>query len=360
MNKRLAEKKPIVSTTFLIHLSVWVGYILYEHLIYFIVIQDIKIYFFETLLGFLANASLFYTVALYIYPKYLVGRNFFKAVLTSLGALSVFVLFKVLLKFYILPFVGSDWVQPIGSNRIYIAEATWRGGYYMLLGLGYWFAVHSYTVQKQKIVLEKAQYQNERKLLDMEKSLNRLEIDFFKAQINPHFLFNTLNFFYSKMIVPLPELAKGLGLLSEIMHYALQKHTTNGKVLLVDEVNHITNYILLQQTRFENKLNVNFRVEGMLDYKVIIPLVLMTLVENCFKHGDLYAPSCPIDILLKVTDDTLYFKTFNKKKVGKKERSTGIGLHNVKKILSNVYEDRCTFKINDFEEHYELSLTIKT
>ncbi|MEZ0611723.1 sensor histidine kinase [Fibrella sp. WM1] len=341
-----------------IHIYVWLAYIVYEHLIYFFVLSEVKLYITETLIGFAANAILFYFAALYVYPMFLPSRQYIRLTLYTSCILIGYVIFKVIFKLYILPILGPDWAQPYASKRLLIGETFWRGGYYMLLALGYWFGSHLYVTQKRKLSLEREQRANNLRMIEMEKHLNLLEVDFLKSQLNPHFLFNTLNFFYSRLITQMPQEARGIQLLSSIMRYALQKRTINGKALLTDEVSHLSNYIELQKARFSNSIHVEFTIDGMLDYKLVVPLVLMTLTENCFKHGDLFDAESPVRVTIQTTDEILYFSTVNKKNKVKAKDSNNIGLTNVRKILKDVYNTNHTFTVVDSENRYETRLSI--
>jgi sensor histidine kinase YesM len=183
--------------------------------------------------------------------------------------------------------------------------------------------------------------------------------NFLKAQINPHFLHNTLNFFYAKSLPYSEELSEGILTLSEIMRYALSKdNAIDGKVLLKNEIEHLRNVIKINQMRFSNNLNVNFDVHGIIGEVMMIPFVLITIVENAFKHGDLKNPDYPIEIKLTVEDDVLTFVCKNKKKTGPKELSTGIGLDNTKKRLDMVYRNRYTINIIDEADFYTTELII--
>src|SRR5688572_21699304 len=185
--------------------------------------------------------------------------------------------------------------------------------------------------QKQRKILEAQKLQ-----LEVEKS--EANLNFLKAQINPHFLHNTLNFLYAKSIPYSPELSEGILTLSDIMRYALSEgNAKDGKAPLKDEIEHVRNVIKINQLRFSNKLNVRFDVEGVINGASIIPFVLITLVENAFKHGDLKSNEHPIEIKLKVDNDVIWFFCRNKKKSGPRELSTGIGLDNIKKRLELAY-----------------------
>jgi two-component system LytT family sensor kinase len=193
--------------------------------------------------------------------------------------------------------------------------------------------------------------------LEMEKS--QANLNFLKAQINPHFLHNTLNFLYAKSLPYSPELSEGILTLSDIMRYALSEgNTQDGKAPLRDEIEHVRNVIKINQLRFSNNLNVNFEVKGVVNGATIIPFVLITLVENAFKHGDLKSIGNPIDIKLDVESNKLSFYCHNKKKNGPREISTGVGLDNIKKRLELAYGPDYEFEVKDEEEFYTTELTI--
>jgi len=206
--------------------------------------------------------------------------------------------------------------------------------------------------QKHRKVLEEQKMQ-----LEVEKS--QANFNFLKAQINPHFLHNTLNFLYAKSLPYSSELSEGILTLSDIMRYALSEgNTKDGKTYLKDEIEHVRNVIKINQLRFSNNLRVLFDVEGVINGATIIPFVLITLVENAFKHGDLKSCDNPITIKLKVEGGQLYFYCRNKKKTGPRELSTGIGLDNIKKRLELAYGKNYGFHIKDEADSYTTELTI--
>ncbi|HWJ30306.1 MAG TPA: histidine kinase [Flavisolibacter sp.] len=195
--------------------------------------------------------------------------------------------------------------------------------------------------------------------LEVEKS--QANFNFLKAQINPHFLHNTLNFLYAKSLPYSSELSEGILTLSEIMRYALSEgNTKDGKTLLKDEIEHVRNVIKINQLRFSNNLNVQFEVNGVINGATIIPFVLITIVENAFKHGDLKSPEHPIEIRLNVDTHHICFYCRNKKKTGPKELSTGLGLDNIKKRLDLAYGRNYTLNVKDEHEFYTTELIIHT
>jgi two-component system LytT family sensor kinase len=207
---------------------------------------------------------------------------------------------------------------------------------------------------------QKQRKQLEQQKMQLEVENSQANLNFLKAQINPHFLHNTLNFLYAKSLPYSAELSEGILCLSDIMRYALNEGSKDGKSLLKDEIEHLQNVIRINQFRFSNNLNVQFEVIGEVGGTTIVPFVLITLVENAFKHGDLKNLDCPIVIRVEISDGRLYFYCHNKKNTGFKEISTGIGLQNIQKRLTFAYADRYTYQVKDETDFYTTELTIHT
>jgi len=195
--------------------------------------------------------------------------------------------------------------------------------------------------------------------MQLEVDKSQANFKFLKSQINPHFLHNTLNFLYAKSLPYSAELSEGILTLSDIMRYALNEAVDgDDKAPLKDEIEHVRNVIKINQLRFSNNLNVQFEVTGVINGAQIIPFVLITIVENAFKHGDLQKPEYPIDIKLNVEHDRLFFYCRNKKKSGPKEISTGLGLDNIRNRLEFAYGSNYKLNIKDEADFYTTELTI--
>jgi two-component system LytT family sensor kinase len=167
----------------------------------------------------------------------------------------------------------------------------------------------------------------------MESALISTENAYLKSQINPHFLFNSLNFIYNSVNKFSVSIADTVMSLSEIMRYALLGTDSDGKVALSAEVEHVENFIKLNQARFNQRLCVHFSVSGEITNQKIIPLSLITLVENVFKYGDLTNSESPAKIILTLDEAGLSFITENRKRKRNNEISHGIGLQNLKRRL---------------------------
>jgi LytS/YehU family sensor histidine kinase len=190
------------------------------------------------------------------------------------------------------------------------------------------------------------------------------ELALLKSQVHPHFLFNTLNTLYSSAYeYGDEETATGIGKLSHLLRYMLYETQTN-KVQLENEIEYLENYLDLLNMRFSDQVNVTFSIEGEIDNFEIAPILLITLVENAFKHGVTPAAKTEIAIKLNVNKGTMVFEVINDKlrertKSNLDISSSGLGLENLQKRLAMIYPDKHNFntyqKQNKFIARLELT-----
>jgi two-component system, LytTR family, sensor kinase len=200
---------------------------------------------------------------------------------------------------------------------------------------------------------------NERIQRDLENQRLSAELAFLKSQINPHFLFNSLNSIYSLAYQRSETTPEAILKLSEIMRYMLYECNDN-KVDLAKELQYLHNYIDLQKIRFGSKAYIDFKVEGTVDHQQIVPLLLIAFIENAFKHGIANNQTTPIRLLIEVDDGHLHFYIQNKKHNNNRDASGGIGLSNVKRRLDLLYPGKYNLEIHDEADVYtaELSLVL--
>ncbi|RPE05619.1 hypothetical protein EGT74_24905 [Chitinophaga lutea] len=227
--------------------------------------------------------------------------------------------------------------------------------YIISMGVAYMFTLLASLVVA--VIIDFNHRNKRQKALEKEKL--DAELSAIKYQINPHFLFNSLSFIYSKTVPLSEEVSNAVLLLSDIMRYALGKEEdAEGKVALEKEITHMKNVIEINQMRFNNKLSIQYAEDLRNPNARITPLVLITLVENAFKHGDLLDPANPLVVRTESDERQIRFYIRNKKKAGPKELSTNIGLNNVKQRLQLMYGDKYQFNIIDNEHFYTSELTI--
>ncbi len=182
---------------------------------------------------------------------------------------------------------------------------------------------------------------------------------FLKMQVNPHFLHNTLNFLYSKAL-PLDEkLADGIMALANIMRFALKTEADKaGKVPAARELEHIKNVILINQLRYVNKLDITVSETGDTTKARIIPFVLISIVENALKHGDLQCPRYPLHVKTHVGEGWLDFSCTNKKRGGPLDFASGVTLEDIRIRLQQEYQDKHQMIVEENDQTFTVSLRI--
>jgi hypothetical protein len=185
------------------------------------------------------------------------------------------------------------------------------------------------------------------------------EIALLRSQVNPHFLFNTLNNIYSLVYNKSDEAPEAVMKLSSIMRYMLYDSNTDF-VAVNKEIEYLNSFIELQQLRITQKGFVEIKVLGSMENRTIAPMLLIPFVENAFKHGDKnHEPGVIIQLDLEA--DKLIFTVENFIKRHHQlplEESGGFGLQNIKKRLGLLYPDKHELKISISEEKFKVELTI--
>lgn len=197
---------------------------------------------------------------------------------------------------------------------------------------------------------------------ELERQYMETELKFLRNQLQPHFLFNTLNNLYSLILKKSETAEEVVLILSELMRYSLYE-TRAAKVDLEKEIYHIKNYIQLEKLRYGDRLDVGLNVYGDLSGLKVAPLILLHFVENSFKHSVTSLEQSWIAIELSVLDKTCLLKVENSKaNTLENDNSTrlisGIGVENVKKQLDLTYGDRYVLKVEDTEESYLIILNL--
>ncbi len=201
-------------------------------------------------------------------------------------------------------------------------------------------------------------FKDQQEKQDLEREKLQAELKYLKAQINPHFLFNTLNNLYALTLKKSDDAPEMVLKLSEIMRYML--HDSNERVVtLTAEINYLQNYIGLQQIRQLDRTDIRFTLNQEPNGQLIAPLLLIPFIENSFKHGaDGLQPSW-IHIDVKLEGTRLEFKVSNSKPVKPHNTvSHGIGLENVRSRLELLYPGKHKLTIDDAADYYLTELKL--
>jgi len=186
------------------------------------------------------------------------------------------------------------------------------------------------------------------------------ELSFLKAQINPHFLFNTLNNIYTLAAIKDDNAADSIMKLSNIMRYVTDD-VIEDFVPLQSEIDCISDYIELQRLRIGKNTAVNFEVNGDIGIKKIAPLVMMTFIENVFKYGISKHEPSAIDIRIDIHELNISFYCKNRifKVQNSEYQRTGIGINNTKQRLEHLYPGKHLLSISSLNNEYIVQLTLQ-
>jgi two-component system LytT family sensor kinase len=196
----------------------------------------------------------------------------------------------------------------------------------------------------------------EKNLRELEQEKFNAELGLLKAQINPHFFFNTLNSLYALSLKGSTQASNVVLRLSDLMHYMLHEASAP-LVLLQDEIKHLENYIGIEQLRFADRLDLSFQYSGNTHGKMIAPLLLLPFVENAFKHS-LAETDGWITINLKVAGSKLFFKVENSYQPPVTPGNSGLGLKNVTRRLELTYPGHHELLINQNDNVFEADLKL--
>lgn len=281
----------------------------------------------------------------YLIPRFLNQKNFMTYVLLLLAMVAVFTPIKVMLLYITYEEVDPREFLVMNQHTIFLLLFTIAGGSTVI-----------------KIISDWQRHQRDRK--DLETQRMQSEIKFLKSQINPHFLFNTLNSLYALTLKKSDKAPEIVIKLSEMMRYMLYE-SNERRVPLQKEVNYIQNYLALEALRQSGHADIRFNVEGQITDQTIAPLIFIPFLENSFKHGLNHQISDGyVHVTMKVLDNKLLLRILNSKPAQlpqpSEKTSGGIGLANVQRRLNLLYPNQYKLDIEDSDKEHivELSLAL--
>lgn len=202
----------------------------------------------------------------------------------------------------------------------------------------------------------------ESKKKEVENEKLAAELNFLKAQINPHFLFNTLNNLYFLAYSQSPNTTEVIEKLSKMMRYMIYE-SNHAQVPLSKEIEYMQNYISLEQLRLNNEIPISFEVKGNPDQVMIVPLILITFLENAFKHGVSTNDSGAwVKIQIQATTDGNCVYTVENSKLpasAEPAEKSGIGLQNVRRRLDLIYPGRYRLEVENHPDRYAVQLNLR-
>ena len=291
-------------------------------------------------------AANFYLNTYYAIPNFLYRRRYFQFAILFISGITMAALLRVPLASYLNAhyfLIGQP--QP-GVNQLFVAS---------FINVFIWTSI----IISAKLIYDHFQFEESMVLIKKEKS--KVELDLLNAQMNPHFLFNSLNTIYSE-IDQRNDNARNLVLsFSNMLRYQLYD-CNHQQVPVSNELSYITNYVNLQRARMEEHVEVILSIDEHLGNLKIAPLLFTCFIENAFKYAgpaELYGNR--IEISLSKTGGNLFFRCFNTidGAHSTNKASGGVGLYNTKKRLALHYPGKNDLQIINTNQYFLVELTIQ-
>ena len=290
--------------------------------------------------------SIFYFHAYWMLPKLLWKKQMLYYIILILVLFIIFMLLREMLFLRLRPrFMGL----PPGRQEFEIFRPDRLDSMFlfvviMVISAGIW------------IVQEWMQAEKKSKQIESERIA--MELSFLRSQINPHFMFNTLNSIYSLALVKSDMTADAVIKLSDMMRYLIQDSDSD-KVPLEKELEYLSHYVELQRIRLGGNINVTYHCAGNPSGYQIPPLILMPFVENAFKYGISSHEPAPVIIDISVADRVLNLSVSNRIFTDRPvPDSSGLGIRNTRQRLEMIYPGHYSLDITENQKMYKINLMI--
>jgi two-component system LytT family sensor kinase len=292
------------------------------------------------------SAFLFYCSYLAVAGLLFSERRIMKAIFNAVGVFMLTVILRYTIEFYFLkPVIGFDNYKGFTpALKYYVSNIFFfYMPSYFIYGIMYYFIENWFITSKHK--------------QDIIKEKLTAELAFLRSQINPHYLFNTINDIYTLVYQKADEAPDALLKLSEMLRYMLHESQTE-TMPLEEEIVYLENIIELQRISAKRNAFIDFHVEGNVGGIRVPSLLFIAFVENAFKHGILADEENPIRITLATTAHCPTFCCSNKKAHIRKDKTGGIGLNNVKRRLELLHPGKYQLNLTDELDFYNVKLKL--
>lgn len=304
------------------------------------------VYLIITIGYYLVSAICFYCSYFLVAQRLIIKKQYLFSFLFALLTLIVIVAARYALEFWFLkPVLHFDnYKGGLPGIKYYITNCFYYYfPSYFVYGLMYFFAT--------------SWYENNQRRQDLQKVQLKTELAFLRSQINPHFLFNTINDIYSLTYNKSEQAPEALLKLSVMLRYMLRDGNEEF-MPLNREVEYLENMIDLQRISVKQAAYINFVQEGYIGEQPVASLLFVAFAENAFKHGIWSDKANPFEIFLKASNSGLTFIATNKKNNSLKDDTGGIGLTNVRRRLQLLYPGKHELTVDDSDEFFKINLVL--
>lgn len=290
-----------------------------------------------------ASLMLLYYLNIYLVDRFIEAKQYLRYTSYLLLLLASVVFLRIQFNLYYINKIVTN-VLPIGGMWLILFSSVIT---IIVLAISFFNGLLMNRSRKEKEYLGVIAHQQE------------IQVAFLKTQMSPHFLFNSLNNIYSLTLNKAPQASEMILLLSEVLRYAVYR-SKEIKVELSTEVEQINKILQLHALRSDSKSPVIFNVQLSSGVAFIEPMILIPLVENCFKHSNIEtSEDAYITLSLKEHKGIISFETNNSKDRITKNNSEGIGLKNIKERLKIRYPDEHKLEVKDNDVSFSVHLQIK-
>ncbi|WP_316796663.1 histidine kinase [Pedobacter agri] len=250
-------------------------------------------------------------------------------------------------------------VDDLLTDQQYIFRVLWRASQFLYFAAFFHLFQVYQREQKDKEKAKDELYQINLKTKNIALELTDAKNAHLRAQINPHLLFNTLNFVYQKVLDASPQAAEMVMTLSDLMHYSLDTKFFENMINLEEEIEQVNNLIKLHMMRFNYENYISFKYTEEIKSINFLPLILITFIENTLKHGKLNDKANPALIEIYTAGDLLKITTKNLIDHSKNHGGQHTGLSNTESRLKAIYGDYFKLDYRSDNIFFELDLEVK-
>lgn len=353
------------------HIIVWLIYTAYIYTTNYMVNKNVQLI--HTIFFLVPHYTTFYII--YYFLNLPAKRKIFWGIIIFIAGFPVLSAAGYIYFFYILPLINIELYSENDVGNFLHSAGLSYVQFFAFATLYYYFTGVTQKERELRIVYgDNARIEQEKIKQELDNALLRekeakarqekleFEFAFLHSQINPHFLYNTLNVLLSQAIKVSPGLADNISKMSEMIRYSMESVEYRGAVVSMEkELENLQILIDINTMRFGKSCFIDYSIEGHVEGQLIPPLVCITVVENAFKYGDIKDSSNPLNIRVRLRPGHLYFYCRNKKKKnGVKIPSHNIGIRNLRQRLDVSFNDRYHIETINEEEFYTFELTINS
>ncbi|WP_407264266.1 sensor histidine kinase [Tenacibaculum maritimum] len=329
------------------HVLFWIGYFSFNVIRWGSYFDNYWYSFKSNLVEFPLHIIIVYVNLYYFIPRYLLTKRYSVYIIYLLISLLLLYVIRTGLNYVLV--TKNIWPEAVGGQQAFIIN------HFIAVTIGELYVVALATAIKLTVDWIYEKDKNEAlKAIQL-----KTELEFLKAQIQPHFFFNTLNSLYALTLEKSSKAPETVLKLSEIMEYILYEAKAP-TVSIHKEIRYIQNYIDLETLRHGSRVITKMQIEGNIVEDKVPPLLYLSFIENCFKHGIGEENKLVIVVLFKKTKNgNLKFKVINNcNPLVNQEQQHGIGNENIKRRLALLFKDRFSLQTMVEKNNYVVELTI--